>query len=494
MIVMKFGGSSLATARNVQRILEIVQSQVRRRPVVIVSAMGSTTNQLAAILDASKRGCTYEALTAQTDLKQSHFCLAEDLLHGEALKRTDQFLRDTFRDLHRWMLEVAEDGREVTPALKDQVLSLGEQISSRIIAEAFTLGGLDAAHVDSRKLILTDDHFTQAQPRYWETYANIRWTVPQLAKTHVPVLGGFIGATAHGETTTLGRGGSDLTASMVGAAINAEEIQVWKDVDGMLTMDPRLKSGGHRIVTLTYEEASALARGGAKILHPDTMAPAERLRIPIVLKNTFRPGVPGTRITNTAASCANPVKSIACQRDVTLLEIERLDGESDLKALAHQLSEVCRQQNVPGETVASSAETLYFAVSGEPQYEQLQFDLTNCVKVRIRPQHAILTLVCDAIRYDRSICVQIAALLHHSSAFLLPRETGSCAIKVALPAKDLLACLDLLEKHLFRTLDPRVFAPASVETQSPAPITQPSVNPAESEVATSPRPRLAFQP
>ena len=206
--------------------------------MVVVSAIGETTDQLLKIVEHAARAESYLAWKLQEEVRTYHFCLAEDLLSGERLELIDRYIRQTFRDLHVRILEVCEGERALNSELRDWVASLGEQLSSRIVAAALQEHGLQAQYMDSTKLILTDERFTNATPRYWETYARIRWSIPIAARTHVVVLGGFIGATEDGRTTTLGRGGSDLTASIVGAVVNADEIQVWKDVDGMLTWDP----------------------------------------------------------------------------------------------------------------------------------------------------------------------------------------------------------------------------------------------------------------
>ena len=172
---------------------------------------------------------------------------------------------------------------------------------------------MPAAHVDSRDVIVTDKRHTQAAPLLPETYARLAATIPPLAQNSVVVMGGFIGATEDGVTTTLGRGGSDFTAAIVGAGIDAEEIQIWTDVDGMLTADPTILPGGHRVKTISFAEAAELAYFGAKVLHPATVVPAIEKNIPVLILNSRRPEVEGTRIIAEAVHCANVVKSIACK-------------------------------------------------------------------------------------------------------------------------------------------------------------------------------------
>ena len=458
MIVMKFGGSSVATAARIKHVASIVRAASGRQPVVVASALGDTTNQLVEILAQARRGCTYPAWKLQKELKEYHFGISEELLSPEPLKEIDQYLRTTFRDLHIQILEVAEEGRKLTPALTDEILSLGEQIASKIITSALKEAGIDALHLDARDLILTDDNFTRATPRYWETYARIRWTIPRAAASHVVVLGGFIGATENGQTTTLGRGGSDLTASIVGAGINADEIQIWKDVDGMLTCDPMLKSDGYRVRSLSYQEAAELAQAGAKILHPDTIAPAKRLRIPVVLRNTFRPETEGTTIGVQAKPGAGIVKSIACKLDVTLLEIRSPRSGVSVAECCHDLTEACKKQKVTADLLGMSDESIYIALDGREDHRELSFSLDHCLEIRVRGHHAVLTLVGEGLNKSADVLARVSGLLADAPVVVLPQDENSCSLRIVLPARDLLTYLDALHTAFFRDVDPLQFA------------------------------------
>ena len=191
---------------------------------------------------------------------------------------------------------------ELTPRATDAISSYGERLSSEIVALAFDNMGIPAAHVDARDVIVTDTRHTQAAPLFPQTYSRLAATIPPLAQRQVVVMGGFIGATEDGVTSTLGRGGSDFTAAIVGAGIGAEEIQIWTDVDGMLTADPTVMPGGHRVKTISFAEAAELAYFGAKVLHPSTVVPAIEKNIPVLILNSRRPEVEGTRIVRETGS------------------------------------------------------------------------------------------------------------------------------------------------------------------------------------------------
>jgi aspartate kinase len=476
MIVMKFGGTSLASPASIKRVAAIVLSEARRAssndnrspqeqlqmPVVVVSAIGSTTDQLLEILECASRGESYLAWKLQEQLKSYHFCLAEDLLSHERLEPIDHYIRLTFRDLHVRMLELCKGERLLSGELRDWVASLGENLSSRIVAAVLAENGVQARHMESEKLILTDDHFTNATPRYWETYARIRWSLPFAARSHVVVLGGFIGATEDGRTTTLGRGGSDLTASIVGAAVSAEEIQVWKDVDGMLTWSPKVKTGGYRVKSLSYAEADDLAHGGAAILHPETIAPARRLRIPVVIRNTFRPDCEGTRIGASAKMCSNPIKSVACKTNLTVVELRSPKLGQNLRESSPDIERVCRKQDA-ATFLAASDEAIYIGLDGNSRVPEVNFAHGQCMQVHVRSGQAIVTLVGEALKGRRdAVVAHLSAVLSQRSALILPQNGDSCSVQIVVAQEHFAACTDILQNLYFKELDPAFFAPAEL--------------------------------
>ena len=482
MIVMKFGGASLASPASIRRVASIVLSEVSRTPIVVASAIGDTTDHLLRILEHASRAESYLAWKLQEQLRTCHFCLAEDLLGEQNLEPVDQYIRQVFRDLHVRVLELCEGERTLTPELRDWVASIGERLSSRILAAALRESGLPAMHMDAEKLIFTDDHFTNATPLYWETYAKIRWSVPFAARDRVVVLAGYIGATEDGRTTTLGRGGSDLTASLVGAAVNAEEIQVWKDVDGMLTWDPRKKSGGYRIKNLTYEEADELAKAGATILHPETIAPAQRLRIPLIIRNTFRPEGEGTRIGVPEANCSSPVKSIACKTNMAVLELRSPTVEKSLASYSPVLERVCREQK-SATLLAMSDQAIYLAIDGNGCNPNLKFAFDQCVEVHVRTNQAIITLVGQTLK-RLNIAARLSALLAQRPVLILPQTSGSCAVRIVAPQEDLALCTELLRRAFFAEVDSEFFAaPEFVPVAQPVALSPAAIRASREQLA-----------
>src|SRR6185369_4828089 len=254
MRVMKFGGTSVESAKAIERVAGIVKGREARRPVVVVSAMGKTTNKLLAIAAAAIEGKRHEYIGQLHDLRDSHSREARLVVPLSQRAELDRTLDDHFQELTELVKGLAVLG-ELTPRSIDAISSYGERLSSYIVTLGFRHYGMAAEHVDSRDVIITDRRHTAAAPNFPETYARLARTIPSIAAQSVVVMGGFIASTEDGVTTTLGRGGSDYTAAIVGAGIDAEEIQIWTDVDGMLTADPTILPGGHRVKSISFAEA-----------------------------------------------------------------------------------------------------------------------------------------------------------------------------------------------------------------------------------------------
>ena len=321
MIIMKFGGTSVEDSSAIDRAAKIVAGRRERQPVVVVSAMSKVTDQLLAAGQAAGAGDPGKSLELSRALRERHYSTAGELLGTGLFTQFHSELETEFDALDELLRGIAAVG-ELTPRTTDLVASFGERISSRIVTSAFTVRDLPAAHVDSRKCVITDANHTKAVPLFPEIDLRLaRQVKPLLEKKQIPVMGGFIGGTREGATTTLGRGGSDFTAAIVGAGLGAESIEIWTDVDGMMTTDPRLCKEAHRIRTISFDEAAELAYFGAKVLHPATLLPAVQKDIPVLVLNSRNPGCEGTRITARAPQCRNYFKAIAAKRRITIVDV-----------------------------------------------------------------------------------------------------------------------------------------------------------------------------
>lgn len=483
---MKFGGTSVESSDAIARLVGTVNAHLAQRPVVVVSALGKTTNRLLAFAEHARRGELYLGSKCLNELQGYHFEVAGQVANGEALHSLETSLQRSFRDLRVILSEVADEGREVTLALLDEVASFGERMSSEIVAAALESGGIPSVHLDARQLILTDSRHTYASPLYWECYANLRRVIPYLSDGRVVVMGGFIGSTKDGVTTTLGRGGSDLTASIVGAGISADEIQIWTDVDGMLTCDPRVFQGGYRLRSLSYQEAAALAGSGAKVLHPDTVTPAIRQGIPLVIRNSRRPEMEGTRIVPAVPPCSNPVKAIACKPDLTVLEIRPKD-ERDPAELAAALREMCARYGVPAEFLCQNERTIFLALKGATRYQNLPIDLGGCLEVRLHTRSAILTLVGEGIDGTSEIVARSMAALKQIPVTILSSTRSRLAVSLIVPATEMQRGVEMLHREFFKQIDPVVFAECQSQGVENAQPSSTFTEPGASAVGTSRR-------
>jgi aspartate kinase len=467
MIVMKFGGSSVASAAAIKWVAGIVKSYEQEHPIVVVSAMGKTTDRLQDALESAARGWAYSAWRRLEDLRQYHFQETQRLLGASAPQFLAQRIAPQFREVHGLLIEL-EEGRKLTPQVSDQVLSYGERLSSEIMAAALEQTGIKTRHVAASDLIVTDDQFTHATPLYWETYAKLRRTVALYARDSVVVMGGFIGATQQGEITTLGRGGSDLTASLVGAGVCASEIQIWTDVDGMLTCDPRVLHGGYRLRSLGYEEAEEMARLGAKVLCTRTVGPAVRQGIPIVVRNSRRPEIEGTLVGSQAVRKPGVVKSVTSKPGMTVIHLF-VPQTGMLRSIAEGLSDRFARNQVHVEFVQAQSDGVSFAVQSSSRIPELLRDLDSTVRVAVEEDSAIVSLVGDGITAEPSVTKRaMLAILKDSGMRMASQTFSPRSISFAVPEPKLAVTVENLHREFFRSPDPEIFAAADGERRLPA--------------------------
>ena len=460
MIVMKFGGTSVESAAAIERVAGIVRARQQRQPVVVVSAMGKTTNKLLAIAAAAMQGSRAEYIRQLHDLRDFHSREARQVVPLDHRAELDRTLDEHFQELTELVKGLAVLG-ELTPRSIDAISSYGERLSSYIVTLAFRHFGMPAAHLDSRRVILTDKRHTQAAPHFPETYKRLAATVPPLAKDAVVVMGGFIGSTEEGVTTTLGRGGSDFTASIVGAGVGAEEIQIWTDVDGMLTADPTILPGGHRVKTISFAEAAELAYFGAKVLHPATVLPAIEKSIPVLILNSRRPGVAGTRIVADSVPCSNVVKSIACKRKIALLNIH-----STRMLMAHgflrRIFEVFDRLETAVDMVATSEVSVSLTIDNLERLDQIAAELRQFAEVDTEKDQVIVCLVGENIRYTPGVARRVFGTLDGINIRMISQGASLLNLSFVVAESDLVRTVRALHEEFFAELDPAVFERSEV--------------------------------
>jgi aspartate kinase len=396
MIVMKFGGTSVEDAQAIDRLARIVKQRLDRKPVVVVSAMSKVTDVLVAMSHAAAGGSLPDALKLLKQLRQRHLTVAGELVNGKReaeLRAEIQQLFDNLQDVLRGIASLAE----LSPRTTDNVLSHGEVLSSRIVTAALAVRGLDTVHVDSRKVIVTDANFTRAVPQE-ETTDRLKEVVRPLVNAgKVPVMGGFIASTADGITTTLGRGGSDFSAAIVGAALGARRIEIWTDVSGMMTTDPRICPDAQRIDAISFDEASELAYFGAKVLHPATLIPAVEKNIPVYVLNSREPSNKGTCIRSKAPKSENMFRAIAAKKGVRVINVR-----SPRMLMAHgflrAIFEAFDRHGVTADLVSTSEVSVSVITDGARDVTELLDDLRKLGKVEVETGKAIICLVGENVR------------------------------------------------------------------------------------------------
>ena len=445
MIVMKFGGTSVESAAAIERVRGIVESRRELRPIVVVSAMGKTTNKLLEIANLAVGGHRDKALSKLLDLRDFH-------LRESGMERT---VDEHFQELSELVKGLAVLG-ELTPRSIDAISSFGERLSSLIVTNQFQHHGMRAVHVDSRKVIVTDKRHTQAAPNYEETYARLAHVIPPLAKDHVVVMGGFIASTEDGITTTLGRGGSDFTASIVGAGIGAEEIQIWTDVDGMLTCDPTVLPGGHRVKVISFEEAAELAYFGAKVLHPATVLPAIEKNIPVLILNSRNPKNEGTRIISDEVRSSNPVKSIACKKKIVVLNIR-----STRMFMAHgflrRIFEIFDRHEVPVDMISTSEVSVSLTVDSADRLPPILEELREFSEVRVDENQSIICVVGQNIRDMPGVAARLFKAVCPVNVRMVSQGASALNFGMVVAGEDLPEAVRRIHEEFFAELDPAVF-------------------------------------
>ena len=456
MIVMKFGGSSLESASAIERVAGIVRRAVARNPVVVVSAMGKTTQQLLNMGEEAVSGTKERALEKLRALRQMHEREIGALLPASIQPEAEQIL-DCHFDEMTGLLEQLSAAGEFSPELVDALSSYGERLSSRLIALVFSNFGMNSTHMDARCVVLTDTRHKAATPLYPQTYARARDKIlPLISQGKVPVLGGFIGATESGVTTTLGRGGSDFSAAIIGAGIGAEEIQIWTDVDGVMTCDPKLVPEARRVKTISFAEAAELAYFGAKVLHPSTLLPAIEKNIPVVVLNSRRPDVAGTRIVADAVPCSNVIKAISCKRGIYIVNIR-----STRMLMAHgflnRIFEIFSRAETAVDMLASSEVSVSLTVDDPARLTEICQALREFSEVSVEKDQAIVCIVGDNLRYTPGVAARAFGALQRINIRMISQGASLLNLSFVVAARDAEKTVTLLHQEFFRCADPTVF-------------------------------------
>jgi aspartate kinase len=447
MIVMKFGGTSVKDVAAVRRLVEIVKCEKRPR-VVVASALSKVTDALIETGRLAEAGDGNAAREAVRALHRRHVDMATLVSlpqrRAELLAATDALFGELEAIVRA--LAVVE---EVSPRSADTIVAFGELASSRIVAAALDDAGVPARFVDARSVLVTDAAHGAAQPDRTATDERLRSLVrPLVDDGLVTVLGGFIGATEGGLTTTLGRGGSDFSAALFGAGLGAEEIQIWTDVDGMLTADPRVVAAPRVVPRLSFDEASELAYFGAKVLHPSTILPAVGLGIPVRILNSHRPEAEGTLIAREAAADARGPAAIACKRGVT-----RIDIASSRMLMAYgflrRVFEVFERFRTPVDVVTTSEVSVSVTIDDRRALDAIVAELRGFADVACEDGMAIVCAVGERLRGDAQLATRILGALEGLPLAMVSQGGSRTNITVVLPDAHVKAAMESLHRRFF---------------------------------------------
>ncbi|HYG97500.1 MAG TPA: aspartate kinase [Terriglobales bacterium] len=448
MIVMKFGGTSVADANAVRRVIGIVKSRVSERPVVVVSAFSGVTDALLRAGQLAIRGKLHAVLKSVDVLRRRSIEIAGGLL--ESTVRVE-LLREIERDLdtlERLLGGVAAVG-ELSPRTIDAVAAFGELISSKTVAAALAAAGVNSKFIDSRECMITDGQHTRAVPLFSETEARLLANVaPVAGRGIVPVLGGFIGATVDGVTTTIGRGGSDFSAAVFGGCLQANRVEIWTDVDGIMTTDPRVCPEASTVDEIGFEEAAQLAAFGAKVIHPATLVPAVQQGIPVWVLNTFNPTARGTCIQRDVRGRGSRVKAIAAKRGVSVFSVSA-GRVLERQGFLQNVFDVLDQNRCPVELVCSSESTVSIAIAPGNAAEAIETQLATIGAVEHEAGKAILCLVGHDLFASPEVIATVFDALRDLEVRMVSQGASRTNLAVVVDDADAETAIRLLHSALF---------------------------------------------
>ena len=463
LVVMKFGGTSVEDPAAIRRTAAIVAGRVAqgKQPIVVVSAMAKVTDQLLRAAAIAAEGDRTGALAISSRLRSRHRDTAAALVadSGALVDRIDLKF-DSLDEILRGLSAILE----LTPRVSDLIVSFGELFSSHIVAAAFRELGINSFHVDARQIIITDSQFQKAIPQdaLIEERAPKK-LLPLIAENQVPVMGGFIASNQAGISTTLGRGGSDFTAALIGGALRAEAIEIWTDVDGIMTADPRVCPDALRVKIISFEEAAELAYFGAKVLHPATILPAVKKNIPVLVLNSRNAACEGTRIISLPPHCKSPFKSIAVKKKLSIIDVvasRMLMTHGYLK----DIFDIFDKHQCPVDMVSTSEVSVSLTVDSNDKLPAIAADLSQLADVKYEGRKALVCMVGYDIRGKSGISAQVFSAIRHINVRMISQGASEINMSFMIDEDDADEAVRSLHAAFFQDPDPEIF---DVEARKP---------------------------
>jgi aspartate kinase len=449
VIVIKFGGTSVGDAARVAQAIDIVAERRELQPIVVVSALSGVTNQLVAASEAARDQKPELVREIVDSVRQRHEDVAMQLVQ-QKFDFFEAFVKQLNKQIEQIttiLSGIALLG-EITPRAKDKVMSIGEKLSSVLFAYSMMMRALPGEHVESEEVIWTNDQFCGATPLMDRTRDAARAKLlPLVERNHIPVMGGFIGRTIEGATTTLGRNGSDYSAAIVAAAIGADEVQIWTDVDGLLTCDPRFVSGAKVIDVLSHEEAAELASFGAK-LHPRTLEPAIEAGIPVRVLNTHNPSSPGTLITREGAARGAGPRSVARKRNVTVVDLQSNKMLGAHGFLARIFDEF-EKLEISVDLITTSEVSVSVTVDERQNIEELRARLGDLATVEVIDEQCIVAIVGRELLADSRVAARIFEALRGIRTKMISLGRSGLNLSIVIDDRDSDRAIQQIHAALF---------------------------------------------
>jgi aspartate kinase len=449
-IVMKFGGTSVEDAAAFRRVAGIVADRLSQRPIVVVSAMSGMTDALLASVAVAANGRNQDAGASLAFQFDRHSAVAGELLTPPEAQVFNAELERQRGEIRERLEQLSQDPQQ-RPRLQDSLIAAGEQLSSALLAATLRSMEVDALVVDARRCIVTNDEYGSAAPLLPETIRQTqRELLPLIAGQKVPVLGGFFAATASGVTTTLGRGGSDYTASIIGAAVSAQEIQIWTDVPGVLTADPRVVPHAFTIPRLSYAEAAELAYFGAKVLHPKTIQPAVEDAIPVRICNSREPAGAGTLVCAEIETAAQTVKAIAHKKGITTIQVSSarmLGAYGFLRAIF----ETFDKHRTVVDVVTTSEVSVSLSLDDTSELEPIVAELESLGTVNVETERAMICVVGTGLRGTPGIAARVFSTISNINVMLISQGSSSINLTFVIEERQLNEAVTRLHASFFET-------------------------------------------
>jgi len=446
--IMKFGGTSVADAKALENVAKIIASRVASVPVVVVSAMSRVTDSLLNSTVIASEARYDDAIASLENTFDRHITTAKEILSHDAANAYANYVNDA-EDQIAYFLKLIDSQLAQFLAVQDAVLAFGETLSSLLLASLLSERGVPAIQLDARACILTDDNYGAASPLMTETSDAARSRILSILEAGtVPVIGGFIGSNLKGQTTTLGRGGSDYTAAIIGAALNAREIQIWTDVTGVLTADPRVVPDAQTVERLSYGEAAELAYFGAKVLHPKTIQPAIEDCIPVRICNSRAPDETGTLVCAQTETTPRTVKAIAHKTGVTTVQIT-LSRMLGAYGFLRALFAVFEKQRTVVDVVTTSEVSVSLSLDDASSLPAIVADLEELGTVRVEKGRAIICVVGEGLRGTPGIAARVFSTISDINVTLISQGASSVNFTFAIEEERVKEAVTRLHEAFF---------------------------------------------